>query len=211
MFLNVIGYKCGMTRFFNSNGLSLPVTVVKVYINHVIELKKNNDGLIVKIAAYEYKNEKNLNKSIIGFYKKLGVKNFKYIHEFRINSKISEDFFLGKILNANMFNIADKIDISGISKGKGFSGVVKKYNFKTQNASHGNSLSHRAPGSIGQCQTPGKVFKGKKMPGQLGNFKTTIKNIEIMHIYKDLDVILLKGSIPGSAGSKVFLKKRLGH
>lgn len=204
MSIKILGYKCGMTRFFNNDGSSIPATVIKIYSNYIIGVRSlNNEKNLIKISAciIKKKNKKPIN----GIFKKLNIPNFKYISEYKIDKK--EKHNIGEKIQLSIFNVSEKISITGITKGKGFSGVIKRHNFKSQKASHGNSLSHRAPGSIGQCQTPGRVFKGKKMPGRLGNDSVTIKNIEILNIYNDLNVIVLKGSIPGYNGNKVFLKK----
>ncbi len=206
MSVSFFAYKCGMTRFFTSDGLSVPATIVKVYTNYIVGIRSiNNNSCLVKISAVD--NKKKCNKSISGFYKSIGINNLKYMLEFVIGKNEVSDYSVGNKLNFSMFNISDKINVMGISKGKGFAGVIKRHNFSSQRATHGNSLSHRVPGSIGQCQTPGKVFKGKRMSGRMGCSKVTVKNIEILNLYDDLNIILLKGSIPGACGTKIVLKK----
>ncbi len=206
MGVSLIAYKCGMTRFFTSEGLSIPATIVKVYTNYVVGIRCVDDNrYLIKISAGDVKKEQN--KPICGFYKSIGIKNLKYMLEFIVDKDKVSNYSVGNKLSFSMFNISDKIDVEGFSKGKGFAGVIKRHNFSAQRASHGNSLSHRAPGSIGQCQTPGKVFKGKRMSGRMGNSKVTIRNIEILNLYDDLNVILLKGSVPGACGTKIVLKK----
>ena len=205
--IELFAYKCGMTQFFTDTGLAMPVSVIKLYKNYIIDIKiKNKDNLTVKIAACPVKS-KTLPKSLIGIYNKLNIENLKYIKEFTTNKGTLKDYKIGDVISISLLQDNDTVNITGVSKGKGFAGVVKRHNFKTQNATHGNSLSHRAPGSIGQCQDPGKVFKGKKMAGRLGAEKTTIKNLSIIKIYSDINVILLKGSTPGFTGSKIILKK----
>ena len=207
--LGIFAYKCGMTRFFTEDGLSIPVTVVKIYKNYLIDIKKINDThCLIKVAACAIKR-KHITKSLAGLYKKLCIENLKYINEFCVESKHLKNYNIGNELQINIFEKTEKLNVIGITKGKGFAGVIKRHNFKSQKASHGNSLSHRAPGSIGQCQDPGKVFKGKKMAGRLGNDKITIKNIEIINIYSDINVILLKGALPGAKGNKIILKKNI--
>jgi len=207
MSIKFIAYKCGMTSFFKTNGLVIPVTVVKLYHNYIIDIKSDNNGYYqIKTAACIKK--KNI-KPVADFYKKIGIANLKYKCESKIRSSSEDEYILGQILPISKIKINDKLSITGISKGKGFSGVIKRHNFKSQRATHGNSLSHRIPGSIGQCQTPGKVFKGKKMAGRMGNAKTTLSNIEVINIYNKLNVILLKGSIPGYNGNKIILKKKI--
>lgn len=206
MGVSLIAYKCGMTRFFTSEGLSIPATVVKVYTNYIVGIRYiNNNRCLVKISAGDVK--KKCNKSIDGFYKSIGIKSLRYMLEFIIDKNKASNYLVGNKLHISLFNISDKINVEGFSKGKGFSGVIKRHNFSSQRASHGNSLSHRVPGSIGQCQTPGKVFKGKRMAGRMGNNRVTVRNIEILTLYNDLNVILLKGSIPGACGTKIVLKK----
>jgi len=206
MEIAVIAYKCGMTRFFTSEGLSIPATIVKVYYNYIVGVRSiNSDHYLVKLSAGSVK--KKLSKPVSGFYKSVGVDDLKYMLEFRIKKDYVNEYSIGSKLSVSMFNIFDKINVTGTSKGKGFAGVIKRHNFSAQRATHGNSLAHRAPGSIGQCQTPGKVFKGKKMAGRMGNSQVTAKNLQVIGIYKDLNALVLKGSIPGAPGSKVILKK----
>ncbi len=205
--LGIFAYKCGMTRFFTEDGISIPVTVVKLYKNYLLEIKNINDlYCLVKIAACPIK-KKHLTKPLIGIYKKFGIENLKYIKEFHVKKTYITKYNINSELSINFFEKGESLNIIGTSKGKGFAGVIKKHNFKTQRTTHGNSLSHRVPGSIGQCQDPGKVFKGKKMAGRLGTDKITIKNIKIVNIYSDSNTLLLKGALPGSPGNKIIIKK----
>lgn len=207
--LGVFGYKCGMTTFFTENGKAIPVTVIKLYKNYILEKKDINEHQCkLKIAACSIKNKK-LSNSIQKIFKNLNIENLKYIKEFYVNKNLIKEYNVGNILNINLFNKNDKLNITSISKGKGFSGVIKRHNFSAQRASHGNSLSHRVPGSIGQCQDPGKVFKGKKMAGRLGGKNVTIKNINIINIYNNDNILLLKGSIPGPTGNKIIINKNI--
>lgn len=198
--IGIFGYKCGMSTFFTNTGDAIPVTIIKIYKNYVIE-KKSNQNLtnFIKIAACEKKEKKTL--------KNKNIKNLKYIKEYKINKDAENIYNIGDEISSNFFKINENIVVTGITKGKGFSGVIKRHNFSAQRATHGNSLSHRVPGSIGQCQDPGKVFKGKKMAGHLGVNKVTIKNIKIIDICNDLDTLIIKGSVPGANGSKVIIKK----
>lgn len=205
--LGVFAYKCGMTRFFTDTGISIPVTVVKLYKNYLLEIKnKTATHCSIKIAACPIK-KKHISISLEGFYKKLGFENLKYLNEFYIKKDHIKKYEVGAELPITIFEQFEKLNVIGITKGKGFAGVIKKHNFNAQRATHGNSLSHRAPGSIGQCQDPGKVFKGKKMAGRLGCDKMTLKNISIINIYTNLNVLLLKGALPGYPGNKLILKK----
>ncbi len=209
MGIRVIAYKCGMTRFFTSSGLSIPVTVIKIYKNYIIDIKlKAKKQYCLKVSACFIKDYK-LSKSLIGIYKKIGLDNLKYMHEFCIEKNEINGLSIGDEIPTSIFANVTKLNISGVSKGKGFAGVVKRYNFSMQRATHGNSLSHRVPGSIGQCQDPGKVFKGKKMAGRLGGTNVTIKNLDVINLYTNKNIILLKGAVPGFPGSKVILKKCL--
>lgn len=202
-----VGYKCGMTSFFTPEGVMHPVTIIKVYSNYLVDVKSfDNNISLVKISACSVEKKK-VSRPIIGFYSKLGIECLKYMFEFKTSSENISSYSIGDILPLSFFDVSDRVDVIGTSKGRGFSGVIKRHNFKSQGASHGNSLSHRVPGSIGQCQTPGRVFKGKKMPGRYGNTRVTVKNLSILNIYNDLGVIMLKGSIPGFSGSRVFIKK----
>ncbi len=207
MGFKLIAYKCGMTRFFTAEGLSIPVTVIKIYTNYIMNIKKVNDNYSsVKISACNIKETKTT-KAVKGIYDKAGINTCKYMKDFLIKNDDIKGYEKGKSIPLSILNTADIIDVTARSKGKGFAGAIKRHNFKSQKASHGNSLSHRAPGSIGQCQSPGKVFKGKKMAGRLGNSNITVKNIKIINIYNELNAILVKGSIPGANGGKVILKK----
>ncbi|CAB3976329.1 50S ribosomal protein L3 [Candidatus Azoamicus ciliaticola] len=202
-----IGYKCGMTSFFSNDGVVSPATVIKVYSNYIVDIKSLDDSMsLLKISACPI-SKKKISRSIVGFYNKIGLDCFKYMLESKVESSKITDFKVGDILPLSFFNVLDKIDVIGLTKGRGFAGVIKRHNFKAQPFSHGNSLSHRAPGSIGQCQTPGRVFKGKKMPGRMGNVRVTSKNISVLDVYNDLNVVLLKGSVPGFTGNRVFLRK----
>lgn len=199
--IGIFGYKCGMSTFFTNTGDAIPVTIIKIYKNYIIDKNKNkNLENIIKIAACEKKKN---------FKNKTLKNNLKYIKEYKIDQSKEINYNIGDELSSNFFSINENIIITGTSKGKGFAGVIKRHNFNSQRATHGNSLSHRVPGSIGQCQDPGKVFKGKKMAGHLGVNKVTIKNIKIIDICKDLETIIIKGSIPGCNGSKVIIKKNI--
>ena len=208
MSLGLIGKKIGMSRMFFDDGRTVPITIVKIDSNlriTQIKLKDTNDIYNSVQVTSGMKKIKNVTKPLIGHYKKAGVKPGIGLWEFRIDEENIKNMKLGEIINIDIFQKGQKIDVKGISKGKGFSGVIKRHNFSSQRASHGNSLSHNAPGSIGQCQTPGRVFKGKKMAGRMGNRKTTIKNLEIININRDKNILLIKGAIPGYNGRTVIL------
>ena len=198
--LGLVGLKKGMSRVFKDDGNSIPVTVIKIEDSKIVQRKsQEKDGYFA--VQVNYGSKKKVSKSLE---KKFTTKNKGYLTEFSVSETEFNELKEAKKLSLKGFTVNSKVDVSGISKGKGFSGVVKRHNFKTQDATHGNSLSHRAPGSIGQCQFPGRVFKGKKMAGQYGNTKVTIQNLEIEKIDYDENLILVKGSVPGPIGS--FLK-----
>lgn len=203
----LVGRKLGMSRFFDTDGVSIPVTVIEIIPNYITQLKsEKRDGYCaIQVTTGNYDID-NLNKPKLGHLKKSGIKYGKKLWEFRVK-KIDSKMSIGDFLTIELFKYIKKVDITGISKGKGFSGTVKRWNFRTQDASHGNSLSHRAPGSIGQNQTPGRVFKGKKMAGQLGNYQVTIQNLDIMDVDIINKILLVKGSIPGIIGENVVVKK----
>ena len=199
--LGLVGTKKGMTRVFKDDGRSIPVTVVEVFNSKIVQRKtQESDGYFA--IQVSYGKRKKVSKSNEKKFKDNGTDK-GYLTEFNL----SEDEF-NEIASLNEISLKSLqnpkvVDVLGVSKGKGFAGVVKRHNFKTQDATHGNSLSHRAPGSIGQCQFPGRVFKGKKMSGQMGNKNVTIQNLEIDSIDLEDNLILIQGSIPGSVGSIV--------
>ena len=205
MSIGLIGKKSGMSRLFLEDGESVPVTAVSVCGNFIsgIKTKEKNGYDAVQLSKIEKSN--NLNKSQIEFFKKINIKPGS-LAEFRINNKNESSFEIGNHITADIFEVGQYVDISGTSKGKGYAGVIKKHNFSMQDATHGNSLSHRAHGSIGQCQTPGRVWKGKKMSGQMGNVKSTVQNLKIVEIDVENNVIYIKGSVPGFNGSQIQIK-----
>ena len=217
MSLGLIGKKQGMTRLFTPEGDSFAVSVVSVNPNTITQIKSVEvEGYnSVQVTTGE-KKDKHVSKPLSGHYKKgsvnpgdfMKIKN-KYqnsIYEIIEENEDIENLEVGSKLNIDIFEEGQKIDVQGKSKGKGFAGTVKRWNFKMQDATHGNSISHRAPGSIGQCQTPGKVWKGKKMSGHMGDAKKTIQNLKIASIDLENNLLLIKGAIPGPTGSNVVLK-----
>lgn len=203
MSLGIIGKKVGMTRVFNDKGESVPVTVINVEPNVVAQVKTvETDGYnAVQITTGARKASK-VNAPAAGHYKKAGVEAGSITREFRTD----QEFKPGDTLEINMFEDGQKVRVTGTSKGKGFQGVIKRYNFRTQDATHGNSLSHRAPGSIGQCQTPGRVFKGKKMSGHMGDERVTTKNLEVVRVDQENNLILIKGAVPGAKTGTVIVR-----
>ena len=205
--IGLIATKEGMTRLFQEDGKSLPVSVLKVDTNFVSQIKtKESDGYnSVQLSTQEQK-EKNQAKSKIGHLNKNNISLKKYLKEFRIEDEELEGLELGSEFNVKIFEEGQLVDVSGVSKGKGFAGTVKRWNFATQDATHGNSLAHRKPGSIGQCQTPGRVWKGKKMAGHMGNVKKTVQNLKIVKVDEENNLLLVQGAIPGFNGSSVIIK-----
>ncbi len=207
MSLGMVGRKAGMTRIFDSSGISVPVTAIALGPNIITQIKTiEKDGYEAVQISYGSKKENKLSKPLLGHYKKKSLNPGEGLVEFRLNHGELDNLKIGESLNLDIFKEGEHVDITGTTIGKGFQGGVKRHHFKTQDATHGNSLSHRALGSTGQCQDPGRVFKGKKMPGQLGNIKNTIQNLIIVKIIEEDNVILVKGSIPGHDGSKVVIK-----
>lgn len=199
------GKKLGMTRYFLDEGKSVPVTIVKAEPYVVIQKKtKEKDGYEAIQVGFESQKEKRLTKPLQGHLKAAGDRFYKHLREIRVNS--SDEFELGQEIKIDIFSIGEIVNVSGKSKGRGFSGVIKRWGFSGGNKSHG-SRSHRVPGSIGSSANPGRVFKGKKLPGRMGYRRTTIKNLKILDIRPEMDVIALKGAIPGSRNSIIEITK----
>jgi len=206
MSIGLVGRKCGMTRIFGEDGTSVPVTVLHVDSNRVIQVKSvEKDGYrAVQVAAGNVKSSK-VNKAMAGHYAGANVTAGRGLWEFRLNGDEGVDLSSGSELTVSVFEAGQKIDVSGTSIGKGFAGTVKRHNFRTQDATHGNSRSHRVPGSNGMNQTPGRVFKGKKMCGHMGAVKTTVQNLTIHSIDEERNLILVKGAVPGAKGGDVVI------
>jgi large subunit ribosomal protein L3 len=207
MTLGLIGKKCGMTRVFADDGSSIPVTIVAVLPNRIVQVKnKQHDGYDAIQVTTGTKKASRLNMPLAKHFAKAQVGPGEGLWEIRLAENGSGDFNVGAELSLNLFKVGQLIDISGISKGKGFAGVMKRYHFSGGFASHGCSVSHRVPGSIGQRQTPGRVFKGKKMAGHLGNVKRSIQNQKIVKIDSERNLIMVRGGVPGAPGGYVMLK-----
>ncbi|TNZ51421.1 50S ribosomal protein L3 [Vibrio parahaemolyticus] len=203
--IGLIGRKVGMTRVFTEEGVSIPVTVVEVEANRVSQVKTlETDGYAAIQVTAGSKKANRVNKAEAGHFAKAGVEAGRGLWEFRLEN--GEEFEVGAELTVELFNETKKVDVTGTSKGKGFQGAVKRWNFRTQDMTHGNSLSHRAPGSIGQCQTPGRVFKGKKMAGHMGVERVTTQNLEIVRVDAERNLLLIKGAVPGATGGNVIVK-----
>ena len=206
MTIGLVGRKSGMTRVFTEDGASVPVTVVEIAPNRVTQIKElETDGYrAIQVTAGSRKASK-VSKPEAGHYAKAGVAAGEGLWEFRIEGS-DEAFEVGSELTVERFEQGQKVDVAGRSKGKGFQGAIQRWNFRTQDATHGNSLSHRAPGSIGQCQTPGRVFKGKKMAGHMGAERVTTQGLEVVRIDVERNLLLIKGAVPGAPGGHVIVR-----
>jgi len=206
MAIGIVGRKAGMTRVFTAEGVSVPVTVIEVEPNRVTQVRSpESDGYSAIQVTVGSKKASRLTKPMVGHYAKAGVEAGRGLWEFRLDDHSGDVPEVGAELNAAIFEAGQKVDVRGISKGKGFQGGVKRHNFRTQDATHGNSLSHRAPGSIGQCQTPGRVFKGKKMAGHMGAEQVSTQNIEVVRVDTDRNILLVRGAVPGARGGDVVV------
>jgi large subunit ribosomal protein L3 len=208
--MGLVGRKCGMTRVFTEDGISIPVTVIEAQPNRITQVKSvENDGYrALQVTAGERKASR-VKRPEAGHFAKAKVEAGDLITEFRLTAdeKPQEgEFEAGQEIKVDLFEEGQKVDVTGTTIGKGFAGTVKRHNFRTQDATHGNSLSHRAPGSIGQNQTPGRVFKGKKMSGHMGNVRRTAQNLEVVRVDADRNLLLIKGAVPGHKGGRVIVK-----
>ena len=207
MKIGLVGRKRGMTRIFTEDGNSVPVTVIEVSPNRVTQLKnKEKDGYRSVQVTLGSRRPSLVNKPVAGHYAQAGVEAGEGLWELRLPEGEGEDLETGSELKVDMFEAGEMVDVTGTSKGKGFAGVVKRHNFAMQDATHGNSLAHRAPGSIGQCQTPGRVFKGKKMAGHMGDERVTTQNLEVIRVDEERNLLLIKGAVPGAAGGIVMVR-----
>lgn len=206
MSIGLVGRKCGMTRIFTEEGASVPVTVIEMQPNRVTQIKsKEVDGYSALQVTMGQKPASRVNKPMAGVFAKAGVAAGDGLWEFRFDETTGNAVAVGQEIKVDIFSIGQAVDVSGISKGKGFAGTVKRHNFRTQDATHGNSVSHRVPGSIGQRQTPGRVFPGKRMAGHLGNAKCTVQNQKVMHIDAERNLLLVSGAVPGAPGGYVIV------
>ena len=206
MTIGLVGRKSGMTRVFTEDGGSIPVTVVEIAPNRVTQIKElESDGYrAIQVTAGNRKASK-VSKSEAGHFARAGVEAGRGLWEFRLEGA-EEAPAVGTELTVERFEAGQKVDVAGQSKGKGFQGVIKRWNFSMQDATHGNSLSHRAPGSIGQCQTPGRVFKGKKMAGHMGAASVTTQGLEVVRVDVERNLLLIKGAVPGAPGGDVIVR-----
>lgn len=207
MTIGLVGRKVGMTRVFTDEGASLPVTVIEVEPNRVTQLKSlESDGYRAVQVTTGTRRASRVTKPMAGHFAKAGVEAGRGLWEFRLDEGEGEDLAAGSEIKVDIFEAGQKIDVSGTTIGKGFAGGVKRHHFRTQDATHGNSLSHRAPGSIGQNQTPGRVFKGKKMAGQMGNVKRTAQNLEVVRVDSERNLLLVRGAVPGAKGGSLIVR-----
>ncbi len=206
MSLGLIGRKVGMTRIFTKQGSSVPVTVIEVEPNRVTQVKTSaSDGYNAIQVTTGSRRASRVNKAMAGHFAKAGVEAGSAIIEFRLGDNETTELTAGSEINADFFSDGQMVDVSGTSKGKGFQGGIKRHNFHRQDMTHGNSVSHRSNGSIGQNQTPGRVFKGKKMSGHLGDVKCTMQNLEIVRVDTGRNLLLVRGGIPGAKDGNVII------
>ena len=206
MTIGVVGRKSGMTRVFLEDGASVPVTVIEVEPNRVTQVKTtDNDGYTAVQVTTGSVKQNHVSKPEAGHFAKSNAAAGRGLWEFRVD-EVGAETGVGSELKVDQFEAGQKVDVRGVSKGKGYAGVIKRWNFAGQDNSHGNSISHRAPGSIGMCQTPGRVFKGKKMAGHLGNARVTTQNLEVVRVDSERNLLLIKGAVPGPAGGDVYIR-----
>ncbi|MBE0406422.1 50S ribosomal protein L3 [Psychrobacter sp. AOP22-C1-22] len=207
MAIGLVGKKCGMTRVFTETGASIPVTVVEVDANRITQVKNTDvDGYQAIQITTGTRRDSRVTAAQKGHFAKAGVAAGRGVWEFRANESDLEGREIGGEILADLFEQGQIVDVTGQSKGKGFQGGVKRHNFSMQDATHGNSVSHRALGSTGQNQSPGKVFKGKKMPGQMGNKRVTVQGLEVISVDVEKGLIVIKGAIPGATGGDVIVR-----
>lgn len=207
MTIGIVGKKLGMTRVFTEEGRSIPVTAIEATPNRVTDLREpQRDGYRAVQVAYGDKRRKLIKKPQAGTLAKAQVDTAEGLREFRLEEDEGSELALGAALKVDIFSTGQKVDVTGVTIGKGFAGVIKRHNFSSQRNSHGNSRAHRAPGSIGQNQTPGRVFPGKKMAGRMGGVNQTVQNLEIIRVDTDRNLMLVKGAVPGARGGRVIVR-----
>jgi len=206
MTIGVIGRKTGMTRVFTEDGVRVPVTVIEVQPNRVSQVKTpERDGYGAVQVTVGSRKASRVNKPAAGHFRKAGVEAGDMLGELRFEEGKGSELDTGRELTVGSFEVGQKVDVRGVTKGKGFAGAIRRHNFRGQDKTHGNSLSHRAPGSIGQCQTPGRVFKGKRMAGQMGSVNRCQQNLEVVRVDVDRNLLLVKGGVPGPAGGRLIV------
>lgn len=212
MAIGLIGRKAGMTRLFSEDGDSIPVTVIEVQPNRVSQVKSaETDGYSAIQVAFGNRRASRVTKPMAGHYAKAGVEAGECLREFRLESGEGSDLAVGSEISVDIFAPGQKVDVRGVTKGRGFAGAIKRHHFAGQDATHGNSLSHRAPGSIGQNQSPGRVFKGKKMAGHLGAANRCTQNLEVVRVDADRQLLLVRGGVPGPTGGRLVVLPSVKH
>lgn len=207
MAIGLVGKKCGMTRIFTEAGVSIPVTVVEVTVNRISQIKtQDTDGYQAIQVTTGERRDSRVNAAQKGHFAKAGVAAGRGTWEFRVEDSELEGREAGSEIAADLFQVGQIVDVIGTSKGKGFQGGIKRHNFRSQDWTHGNSVSHRVVGSTGQNQTPGRVFKGKKMPGQMGNKRVTVQGLEVISVDAEKGILVIKGAIPGANGGDVIVR-----
>ncbi len=207
MSIGIVGRKCGMSRIFTENGESVPVTLIEATPNRIVQVKTvENDGYNAVQVAAGSKRAALVNKPLAGHYAKAKVEAGRGLWEFRVEAAEASKYSVGGEITADVFAVGQKVDVQGVTKGKGFQGTIKRHNFTMGDATHGNSLSHRAPGSIGQRQTPGRVFPGKKMSGHMGDVQQTMQNLVVMKVDAERGLLAIRGSVPGAPGGDVIVR-----
>ena len=207
MTIGLVGRKIGMTRVFTEDGVSTPVTVLEVEANRISQVKTlETDGYSALQVTTGSRRASRVTKPAAGHFAKAGVEAGRGLWEFRLDANEGEGLELGGDITVSIFNDTKLVDVTGTSKGKGFQGGIKRWNFTMQHATHGVSLSHRSNGSLGQCQTPGRVFKGKKMSGHMGSVRCTTQNLELVRVDAERNLLLIKGAVPGAINGSVIIK-----
>jgi large subunit ribosomal protein L3 len=207
MTMGLVGRKCGMTRIFTDDGDSIPVTVIEAQPNRITQLKSlEQDGYRALQVSAGSRKASRVTKPRAGHFAAAKVEAGDLLTEFRLEDGEEGEFEPGNEIKVDLFQVGQKVDVIGTTIGKGFAGAVKRHHFATQDATHGNSLSHRAPGSIGQNQSPGRVFKGKKMAGHMGNVRRTVQNLEVIRVDAERNLLLIKGAVPGHSGGRVLVR-----
>ncbi|CDI01984.1 50S ribosomal subunit protein L3 [Candidatus Competibacter denitrificans Run_A_D11] len=207
MAIGLVGRKAGMTRVFTEDGVSIPVTLIEVEPNRVTQVKtEQTDGYRALQVTVGSRRPSRVTKPMVGHFAKAGVAPGRGLWEFRLNGDEGAEIAVGAELKVDVFQTGQKVDVTGTTIGKGFAGAIKRHHFRSQRATHGNSLSHRAPGSIGQNQSPGRVFKGKKMSGHLGAAQRCVQNLEVIRVDVERNLLAIKGAVPGAKGGDVLIR-----
>lgn len=207
MNIGLVGRKIGMTRIFTDDGASVPVTVLDVSNNRVSQVKTaDNDGYTAVQVAFGSRRNNRVNKAQAGHFAKAGVEAAEVMREFPVPVDVVAQYQAGAAVGADIFQAGQMVDVTGVTQGKGFAGTIKRHNFKSQRASHGNSRSHNVPGSIGMAQDPGRVFPGKRMAGHMGSVRSTVQNLEVVRVDAERGLLLVKGAVPGAKGGQVMVR-----